>query len=100
MASYSALYRRYSLSRYQGNQNRYFQSFASHHKLLTQNSGDKFYPRGIALGSTTEEKTQHFAAFTLNSKFPVATLDYGYEVAGYPFFSVASLTGKVQVETR
>ncbi|THX28958.1 Six-hairpin glycosidase [Aureobasidium pullulans] len=68
--------------------------------LLTQNSGDKFYPRGIALGSTTQEKTQHFAAFTLNSKSPVATLDYGYEVAGYPFFSVASLTGKVQIETR
>jgi len=67
---------------------------------LTQNSGDKFYPRGIALGSTTQEKTQHFAAFTLNSKSPVATLDYGYEVAGYPFFSIASLTGKVQIETR
>ncbi|CAD0055445.1 unnamed protein product [Aureobasidium pullulans] len=63
-------------------------------------SGDKFYPRGIALGSTTQEKTQHFAAFTLNSKSPVATLDYGYEVAGYPFFSIASLTGKVQIETR
>ncbi|KAI5200241.1 glycoside hydrolase family 78 protein [Aureobasidium subglaciale EXF-2481] len=61
---------------------------------------DKFYPRAIAIGNTTQKKTQPFVAFTLNSENPVATLDYGHEVAGYPFFSVVSLTGKVQIETK
>jgi hypothetical protein len=27
-------------------------------------------------------------------------LDYGYEVAGYPFFQVSGFKGKVQIESR
>jgi hypothetical protein len=28
------------------------------------------------------------------------TLDYAYEVAGYPYFEVAGYTGKVQIEVK
>ncbi|KAI5206619.1 glycoside hydrolase family 78 protein [Aureobasidium subglaciale EXF-2481] len=63
-------------------------------------SCDKLYPAAIALGAATQHNTCSFAAFTLNSSSPVATLDYGFEVAGYPFFQVAGFKGPVQIETR
>lgn len=31
---------------------------------------------------------------------PIATLDYGFEVAGYPFFTVTKLTDEVQIEVK
>jgi len=36
----------------------------------------------------------------LNSENDVATLDYGYEVAGYPYFKVSALEGEVQIEVK
>ncbi|KAH0093899.1 Six-hairpin glycosidase, partial [Aureobasidium melanogenum] len=61
---------------------------------------NEFYPSSIALGDTTNDKTHPFTTFTLDKDTPVATLDYGYEVAGYPFFQVSSFQGRVQVESR
>ncbi|KAG9558568.1 Six-hairpin glycosidase, partial [Aureobasidium melanogenum] len=61
---------------------------------------NEFYPSSIAFGNATNDETHPFTTFTLDKNTPVATLDYGYEVAGYPFFQVSSFQGKVQVESR
>jgi hypothetical protein len=65
-----------------------------------QSSLNEFYPTSIALGNSTNQKTHPFTTFTLDKDTPVATLDYGYEVAGYPFFQVSGFKGKVQLESR
>jgi hypothetical protein len=57
-------------------------------------------PVGVAVGSAPQVETEQYAPFTLDQKTPVATLDYGGESAGYPFFEVSSLTGAVQVEVK
>ncbi|KAF8861031.1 hypothetical protein BDZ45DRAFT_687865 [Acephala macrosclerotiorum] len=41
-----------------------------------------------------------FRSFQLTPAQPVATLNYGYEVAGCPVFNVAVITGKVQIEVK
>lgn len=39
--------------------------------------------------------------FSLNSSFPVLTLDYGAEVAGFPYINVVSVKGEsAQVELK
>lgn len=63
-------------------------------------SEDVFVPVGIAVGSAPQVETEGYAPFTLNETNPLATLDYGGESAGYPFFEVSSLTGAVQVEVK
>ncbi|KAH0282787.1 Six-hairpin glycosidase [Aureobasidium namibiae CBS 147.97] len=63
-------------------------------------NSNHFYPSAVAIGNAPQIKTQPFAPFTLNSKNPIATLDYGYEVAGYPFFKVTGFEGKVQIEVK
>jgi len=61
---------------------------------------NEFYPSSIALGNATNHNTHPFTTFTLDENTRVATLDYGYEVAGYPFFQVSNFKGKVQLESR
>jgi hypothetical protein len=41
-----------------------------------------------------------YTNFTLDSTSSVATLDYGFEVAGYPFFEVLAVNGTVQIEVK
>jgi hypothetical protein len=69
-------------------------------RSLIQSSLNEFYPSSIALGNSTNQNTHPFTTFTLDKNTPVATLDYGYEVAGYPFFQVSNFKGKVQLESR
>lgn len=40
------------------------------------------------------------ASLTLSPSSPLVTLDYGTEVAGFPFFIVSSLSGIVQIEVK
>lgn len=63
-------------------------------------SEDVFVPAGIAIGSAPQVQTEQYAPFTLDETNSVATLDYGGESAGYPFFEVSSLTGAVQIEVK
>lgn len=67
---------------------------------LNHRSENVFFPAGVALGSAPQVQTEGYAPFTVDETNPVATLDYGGESAGYPFFEVSSLTGSVQVEVK
>ncbi|KAK2602177.1 hypothetical protein N8I77_008730 [Diaporthe amygdali] len=61
---------------------------------------DVFVPVGVAVGTAPQVQTQQYAPFTLDDTTPVATLNYGGESAGYPFFEVSSLTEPLQVEVK
>lgn len=61
---------------------------------------DIFVPVGVAVGTAPQVQTQQYAPFTLDDTNPLATLDYGGESAGYPFFEVSSLTEPLQVEVK
>ncbi|KAK8091632.1 hypothetical protein PG997_001993 [Apiospora hydei] len=67
----------------------------------------EFLPRGLSLGHELGSKTGPLSGggFTLNSTAPLATLDYGTEVAGIPFFSVSAVETaaeeqSIQIEVR
>ncbi|PMD47005.1 glycoside hydrolase family 78 protein [Hyaloscypha variabilis F] len=57
-------------------------------------------PVGLALGSTPSSQVELIQKFQLTPSTPLATLDYGHEVAGYPWFNVESVSGKVQIEVK
>ncbi|KAI6360398.1 hypothetical protein MCOR25_006768 [Pyricularia grisea] len=61
-----------------------------------------FTPSKIAVGTAPSQANGPFAPFTLNVSHPLATLDYGVEVAGYPQFTVSEISGaaSVQVEIK
>lgn len=52
------------------------------------------------MGSVVKAPASGFKQFSLTASNPLATLDYGLEVAGYPFFEVISASGKVQIEVK
>jgi hypothetical protein len=60
----------------------------------------RFVPVGIALGTEPQLETSTFASFTLDPTNPLATIDYGAERAGYPYFVVSSLSEPAQVEVK
>ncbi len=59
-----------------------------------------FLPKDLALGSELSSNGGAFKPFRLSSSAPWATIDYGVEVAGYPFFDVSSVKGPVQIEVK
>jgi hypothetical protein len=59
-----------------------------------------FLPAGLALGRRASTSQGGFKPFHLDQQSPVATLDYGYEVAGYPFFDIKSVSGPAQIEVK
>lgn len=61
---------------------------------------DLFLPMGLGLGGSPATASGAFFSFELNQSVPLATLDYGYEVAGYPFFRVDYVSGPVQIEVK
>ncbi|KAF5571786.1 alpha-L-rhamnosidase A [Fusarium phyllophilum] len=65
-----------------------------------RNVAPSFWPDGIAVDTSYKAKTSKLSSFTLNSKSRVATVDYGTERAGLPFFEVLELEKPVQVELR
>ncbi|KAF2021682.1 glycoside hydrolase family 78 protein [Aaosphaeria arxii CBS 175.79] len=62
--------------------------------------GDFFTPIGVAVGNEPTSQVGCVAKFQLTPSSPVATLDYGSEVAGYPVFNVHAVSGKVQIEVK
>ncbi|KAF5676039.1 alpha-L-rhamnosidase A [Fusarium denticulatum] len=65
-----------------------------------RNVAPSFWPDGIAVDTSYKPKTSKLSSFTLNSRSRVATVDYGTERAGLPFFEVLELEKPVQVELR
>ena len=62
-----------------------------------------YTPVAYALGSTPTSSLQNYSGslLTLDASNPVLTLDYGAEVAGFPFVEVAAISGSaVQVELK
>jgi len=55
---------------------------------------------GLALGDSPSSQVDPIQRFQLNSSSPLATLEYGHEAAGYPWFDVESVSGKVQIEVK
>lgn len=69
-------------------------------KIRSNLQGYEFKPVRVSVGSETSLDTQPFAHFQLNAKTPVATVDFGTERAGYPFFVVGHVNQPVQVEVK
>ena len=64
-------------------------------------ASSEFQATALALGSDWSLQTSDFAAFTLTSTNNIATVDFGVERAGIPFFTIADLQGgPAQVEVR
>ncbi|KAB8207990.1 Six-hairpin glycosidase-like protein [Aspergillus parasiticus] len=61
---------------------------------------DTFTPVGVVVGDQPELNTNDFAEFALDPQSPLATVDYGAERAGYPFFVVSSLSQPAQLEVK
>ncbi|KAH6646547.1 alpha-L-rhamnosidase [Truncatella angustata] len=62
--------------------------------------GDVFLPRGLSVGTDLSMNTGNVTAFTLSDDQPLATIDYGTERAGYPFFSITNVVQPVQIEVK
>lgn len=71
---------------------------------LNPRSQTSYTPTSYGVGTAPViDGLQSYAAnsITLDSSFPVLTLDYGAEVAGFPYFEVTSLTGSdLQIELK
>lgn len=60
-----------------------------------------FWPSGVNVGNFySSQMEEPFRKFTLSSESAFATIDYGAEVAGWPTFHVAALSGVVQIEVK
>ncbi|PVH75166.1 glycoside hydrolase family 78 protein [Cadophora sp. DSE1049] len=59
-----------------------------------------FRPTRLALGTVPQLPANPPESFQLSVERSTATLDYGYETAGYPLFEVSSFSGKVQIEVK
>lgn len=59
-----------------------------------------FAPAKLALSSGPSIASLNFSQFELSPSIPVATVDYGHEVAGYPFLDVESVSGEVKIEIK
>lgn len=59
-----------------------------------------FIPKTVAVGDALSLDGTTFQSFTLDRQNAIATLDYETERAGYPFFSVSTCEGNVQVEVK
>ncbi|KAH7126480.1 Six-hairpin glycosidase-like protein [Dactylonectria estremocensis] len=59
-----------------------------------------FHPVGIAVGTGHSSQSSDVKPFKLNSASSFATIDYGTERAGWPFFDVAKVDRPVQIEVK
>lgn len=60
----------------------------------------RFLAKALSVGSQLDIDGGPFQPFTLNSTSPLATLDYGTERAGFPFFHIAHVSQPLQVEVK
>ncbi|KAI0103908.1 Six-hairpin glycosidase-like protein [Nemania sp. FL0031] len=63
-------------------------------------NASSFVPTGLYIGSELNAVTETVQGFTLNSTSPIATVDFGVERAGIPYFKPSGLSGDVQIEVR
>ncbi|KAI0144946.1 glycoside hydrolase family 78 protein [Pestalotiopsis sp. NC0098] len=68
--------------------------------VAAQPSRPVFSPVRLALSSEPSIASLNFSLFELSPSVPVATVDYGHEVAGYPFLDVESVSGTVRIEIK
>lgn len=59
-----------------------------------------FSPKALAVGHGIQWPTLKPSKFALTLDSPLATIDYGSEVAGYPFFEIESVEAPVQIEVK
>lgn len=59
-----------------------------------------FRPVGIAVGTGYSSETSTVKTFKLNSASSFATIDYGTERAGLPFFDVVKVDRPLQIEVK
>lgn len=66
------------------------------------NSSSTAVTKPLRIGLATEPTLPLSSGvkFELTPSTPVATLDYGHEVAGYPYYDVEFISGKVQIEVK
>jgi hypothetical protein len=57
-----------------------------------------FSPVGLVLGTKASSQLGNVKKFRLHPSTPVVTRDYGYEVAGYPWFEVESAIGRFKLK--
>lgn len=76
------------------------QQTPSYQKSRASNNSELFVPVRIALGNKSSTCGGPYRQFRLDASTPFATLDYGFEVAGYPFFEIESITRRLQIEVK
>ncbi|KAJ5532139.1 hypothetical protein N7494_008691 [Penicillium frequentans] len=67
------------------------------------NSNDlqkSFSPKAIAVGHDIQWPRLKPSKFVLTVHSPIATIDYGSETAGYPFFEIESVEAQAQIEVK
>ncbi|KAJ5221604.1 uncharacterized protein N7469_010491 [Penicillium citrinum] len=76
------------------------QIIASLPKVAAVNQISDFTPKAFIAGTEVQWPKNLSTALVLDTKSPIATIDYGSEVAGYPFFEIGALNGPVQIEVK
>lgn len=72
----------------------------------TQHNARPYRPTAFNIRLAAPEAPSNFmeyragSSLSLTPSSPVLTLDYGAEVAGFPYFTVQSITGPTQVELK
>lgn len=59
-----------------------------------------FTPKAFTVAQEIKWPDSLPSTLVLNPESPVATIDYGVEIAGYPFFEISKTEGPVQVEVK
>ncbi|PQE11261.1 is able to hydrolyze alpha-1 protein [Rutstroemia sp. NJR-2017a BVV2] len=70
-------------------------------RLTSADSNSIVRPSGVYIGDKPSSSTvPGCQSFTLNQIGQIATLDYGEERAGHPYFNISSLDNPVQIEVK
>ncbi|KAJ5631683.1 uncharacterized protein N7484_011783 [Penicillium longicatenatum] len=69
-------------------------------RINTNDHQQYFSPKALTVGHGILWPTSKPSKFALTLKSPIATIDYGSEVAGYPFFEIESVEAPAQIEVK
>ncbi|KAJ5388025.1 alpha-L-rhamnosidase [Penicillium cosmopolitanum] len=76
------------------------QSFLSLSEAAAVSHSHDFTPKSFITAEEVKWPESLSSTLILNSESPVATIDYGTEVAGFPFFEISRIDGPVQIEVK
>ncbi|KAJ5929675.1 hypothetical protein N7454_006625 [Penicillium verhagenii] len=65
--------------------------------ICSDSNNEAFSPKALAVGKGIQWPDLQPSKFILTLDTPVATVDYGSEVAGYPFFEIESVDAPAQI---